>query len=361
MKQIVKNGNTYKIAEMDSVTSALPVGTYNLCFSERGGFYLEKTNDFELPDKIYGDMSIVDRSIAVYRERKRNFGLMLSGLRGAGKSLTMKKIAIELNQPIIIVNESYSDVASLFIKFITDPVLGDCTIIFDEFEKKFREEDVTPLTLLDGPYTNHHFFILTVNEKHVNENLMNRPGRIYYHKEYGSIEDEMVEEVGLDLLNDKTMINDLINTCSEIRHLSFDMLISIINDCNTFSEAPSKCVKYFGFEKHGGSYVNVHQKIGNSTRQCNKNPIWVEPKWKRLWVENIMLETASGEPFYLNEYIDIDKLVKVAPKKYKLEQELTYHAFEDCEIDENTLKQIVTQKIELYINIDVQPKFNYVF
>lgn len=357
MKQVIQNNGIFRVADMESANAKLPIGTYNLGFSDMQGFFLEKTEDFKLPSKIYGDTSIVERSIKVYRNCPRNFGLLLSGLRGAGKSLTMKKIALELNQPIIIINENFHDVSSMLIKFLTDPVLGDCTIILDEFEKRFSENDVTPLTLLDGPYNNHHFFILTVNEKNINENLINRPGRIYYHKEYNGLDDDMIREVGMDLLNNQDFLDDLIDTCTEIKNLSFDMLLSIVNDSNLFNEEPSKCIKYFGFDMHESSYVNFYQKIDDELKLINDRPIWINPAAPGYWLDNVMLDTKKGLlPFEV--LIHIKDMKKVAPKKYQIVQKLKPS---DISCERDSFKSIKTDEIEIYMYVNVPYEVQYAF
>ena len=62
MSKIFKSNNFFKIAEIDGTYEKLPVGVYNLN-KNNSGYFLTKTNDFTLPEKIYGDMSIVDRWI----------------------------------------------------------------------------------------------------------------------------------------------------------------------------------------------------------------------------------------------------------------------------------------------------------
>ena len=106
MNAIIQSGNTFSFTDIDSANDKLPLGVYTVAFSDLKGFFLQKSNPLTLPEKIYGDMSIVQRAIDVYHRKEGNFGLLLSGLKGAGKTLTMRKLAIELNQPVIILNNA---------------------------------------------------------------------------------------------------------------------------------------------------------------------------------------------------------------------------------------------------------------
>lgn len=353
MSQIIKNGSTISLADVESVESKLPMGTYNLVYIPLMGFRLQQVEDFKVPDKIYGDMSIIDRSITVYKHRERNFGLLLSGLRGSGKSLIMKKLALTLQQPVIILNESFEKQSDELIEFLMNPALGDCTILFDEFEKKFRTDDVTPLTLLDGPYNTHHFFILTINNTRINENLTNRPGRIYYHLTYSGLDDNTIREVGEDRLNNKEWVNELVNCCEDIRNLSFDMLISIINDVNLFNQSPKECIKMFGFDCSDGAFVKVHQILPSGNKDVTPQSVWMNPTEKYIWVEDVTYLLNDGSERETDLRLDLSKMVKISKSKYRLQFELTANRVED-EDRKNFTKQNLEFEITTNPNRDVK-------
>ena len=132
MATIVKNGNELRITSIQGTYDKLPVGVYNLECDE-SGYFLTKTDDFKLPKKIYGDMSIVDRWLHTYQTRGRNLGVLLAGLKGGGKTITAKLLAIKSGLPIIIINSPYY--GSSFISFLSNECLGDCVIFLDEYEK----------------------------------------------------------------------------------------------------------------------------------------------------------------------------------------------------------------------------------
>ena len=116
---------------------------------------------------------------------KRNLGVILSGDKGIGKSLTAKMISIEaLKQgyPTILVDEFYPGIAS-FIESINQEVV----ILFDEFDKTFKNQDDcnpqdTMLSLFDGTTVGKKLFIVTCNRLNgLNDYLVNRPGRFHNH------------------------------------------------------------------------------------------------------------------------------------------------------------------------------------
>jgi hypothetical protein len=262
----------------------------------------------------------------------------------------MKKLALELKQPIIILNQSFSDMSDDLIKFLTDPALGDCTILFDEFEKRFDREDPTPLTLMDGPYNTHHFFILTVNNTHINENLINRPGRIYYHKTYSGLDDETIRQVGEDLLKNKDYIDELVDVCGDVRNLSFDMLISVINDINLFNESPKVCVKEFGFDSSDGMYAKVHQVLKDGKlSEVTESSVWLNPTDKYIWVEDVMYYLNDGTTREIDLRLDLSHMQKISKSKYHLSYELNAQR---ARLNEDEINNFTTQTLEFEISLN---------
>ena len=270
MSKFLKNGNLLRVAEIESTFEKLPIGVYNLGLDQKG-YFLTKTSDFKFPKKIYGDLSIVDRCIKTYESKKRNVGILLSGLKGGGKTITAKLLATKINKPIINISAPYS--GPEFIDFITDPILGDCVIFLDEYEKTYcnnknsDDGNDSLLSLLDGPYETHHLFIFTVNQTNINSNLINRPSRILYSKEYHGLSQEDVIEIAEDKLEDKTFMEDLLITSNKIYQLSFDILISLIEEVNRFHEPASKCIEYMNLTPRQTSfnikqwYINEEGKV----------------------------------------------------------------------------------------------------
>lgn len=246
--QLIQNGQDFKLANLGSLPDKLPLGTYTLQFDDfNKSYYLHQIEDIQLPNKIYGNVTqFADRVCTKFNAVDRNLGVLLIGNKGAGKSITAKVIANQISCPVIIITEGYDD--PNFISFITDPALGSCVILIDEFEKLYNDcstDSNKLLSLLDGPYNTHHIFILTANEFwKINDMMKNRPSRVHFLKEFTGLESDVVEEIGLDLLNNKSYVPELIEVSQKMSECTFDTIMSLCKDCNLYEESPKACVKY---------------------------------------------------------------------------------------------------------------------
>ena len=267
--QLIQNGQDFKLANLGALPNKLPLGTYTLQFDDfTKSYYLHQIEDIQLPNKIYGNVQqFANRVYIKYLAVERNLGVLMVGNKGTGKSITAKVIANQISCPIIIVTEGYNDPD--FISFITDPSLGSCVILIDEFEKVYdnsHSDSNKLLSLLDGPYNTHHIFILTANEFwKINDMMKNRPSRIHFLKEFTSLKINVVEEIGLDLLEDKSYIPELIEVAQKMSECTFDTIMSLCKDCNLYHESPKSCVKYMNILLEKASYEVFRECNGFST------------------------------------------------------------------------------------------------
>src|SRR6056297_2255312 len=138
-KVFLKSGNTIRIRDNDAVRAfdELPPETYTVKFDERSGeFYLEQIENFTLPDKIYGkNNNYSERILNTFNQRTGSTGVLLSGIKGAGKTLLAKQTAVSargLGIPTIVINRDWhGDEFNSFIQSISTPAI----VLFDEFEK----------------------------------------------------------------------------------------------------------------------------------------------------------------------------------------------------------------------------------
>ena len=135
---LINDSVVYMGSSAQRPLTKLPKGNWLVKFDpERLCFYLERTKDFVLPDKIYGDTKkLSKRYLNTFKQRSTNLGVLLSGLKGTGKSLTARYTAIESELPVIIVSEPFGGVE--FNQFLTQ-IGQECVIFFDEFEKEVDE------------------------------------------------------------------------------------------------------------------------------------------------------------------------------------------------------------------------------
>lgn len=267
--QLIQNGQDFKLANLGSLPDKLPLGTYTLQFDDfNKSYYLHQIEDIQLPSKIYGNITqFADRVCTKFNAVDRNLGVLLIGNKGAGKSITAKVIANQILCPVIIITEGYAD--PNFISFITDPALGSCVILIDEFEKLYNNDKADSnklLSLLDGPYNTHHIFILTANEFwKINDMMKNRPSRVHFLKEFTGLESDVVEEIGLDLLNNKSYVPELIEVSQKMSECTFDTIMSLCKDCNLYEESPKICVKYMNILLEKAQYEVFRECNGTVT------------------------------------------------------------------------------------------------
>lgn len=185
---VVHSGDTYQIyGDALKTYEKLPIGTYEVNFSKFTGFYLSSHTDLSVSeDKIYGSTPAkVEKVLRGFRSVDRNFGVILSGRKGIGKSLFARQLATkakEENLPLVIVSSYVPGIAN-FLSSIEQEII----VLFDEFEKTFADRDgCSPqeemLSLFDGIDGGKKLFVVTCNEVNkLNSYLLNRPGRFHYH------------------------------------------------------------------------------------------------------------------------------------------------------------------------------------
>lgn len=181
---IISTGNTYRIYD-DAVQThdALPNATYRVQFSPMSGYSLQKTAPLTAAGEVvYGQHpERIDRAINAYNNMERSLGVMMSGDKGMGKSLMIRMLADAFSQrldlPIVVVEESTPGIATFL------DTLGECVVVFDEFEKKFDMDDQNALLgLFDGMSNQKRAYVLSLNSLgRTSEYLVNRPGRFHYH------------------------------------------------------------------------------------------------------------------------------------------------------------------------------------
>lgn len=237
---IVKSGDKYQVYKDTLKTyKNLPVGTYEVNFDQMTGFYLVEHPDLVVTeDKIYGaNVKKIEKTLKGFQSANRNFGIILSGGKGVGKSLFAKQLALkamEHNYPIILINSYTPDIAS-FISSIDQEVV----VLFDEFDKTFYDNSMSPpqeelLPLFDGIDSGKKLFVITCNElNHLSEFLINRPGRFHYHFIFNTPTLNEIVEYMTDKLDKKYHYNieRIINFAKTV-DLTYDMLRAIAFELN---------------------------------------------------------------------------------------------------------------------------------
>lgn len=281
--KIVQTGNIYKIYGDDLlVQDNLPAQFYTVRFSERSGFFLEKTQEIAVTEKVYGvHEAKVNKILAAFGAAERNLGVILSGEKGIGKSLSAKMLAekaYKAGYPVILVT-SFIPGVSDFLAEIEQEAL----ILFDEFDKTFcgkkehegsaLDPQTETLTLFDGVNPGKKLFVITCNElRKLNDYLVNRPGRFHYHLRFEFPVDEEVREYMTDKL-DAEYHNEIekVVSFSHKVSLNYDCLRAIAFELNTglpFEEA-IKDLNILKLENEWFTVVLYFTNGEKSERRCS--------------------------------------------------------------------------------------------
>ena len=223
----------------------LPGGLYVLKVSKMG-LFLEQIPIFEMPEKMYGNItSRATRIISTFKDRSSGTGVLLNGEKGSGKSLLAKLVAhkcIEENIPVILVNiPIHGDDFNQFVQGIDQPAV----LFFDEFEKVYCQQESQNglLTLLDGSFPSQKLFLMTSNTRNnISALMMNRPGRIFYSIEYRGLETSFIKEYCEDKLNEPKYIPQIEKLSSFTDAFNFDMLKALVEEMNRYNESPMEAL-----------------------------------------------------------------------------------------------------------------------
>lgn len=284
----------------------LPLGTYQLVQDPRSGeMYLELIDDIALPKQIYGNVTNhAERIMKTFLDKGTNMGVLLSGLKGTGKTFTAKiitKLALAEAMPTILITRPFNaySMADFFRRLNTR-----CVVLIDEFEKLYsmaNEEDKGAsqnglLSLMDGVQgAAEQLYVLICNESsRVNQYMLNRPSRLYYHFKYDALDVDTIRAYCEELLNDKSQIPFVINLRSIVRDFSFDVMQCIVEEMNRYSCSAEDAL----------AYLNI---IPTNTLETYVITVLQKSTGKTITREDRIRMYATGRPSVHDFYVYIDK------------------------------------------------------
>lgn len=208
-----------------------------------GTSYLKEGSEFNMPSKLFEieeDNKFIKRVLKYYHSdiATQTTGVLLTGLKGSGKSILAKKLAIASELPTIVVDKDFNiaDINNFFKGFDEE-----ICIIIDEAEKyEYSSQKRALLSFLDGiQSTSKKLVILTANDKtELDSNLLDRCSRIRYIREY---DDDSALRFIPDLCEFKGLTKDeavevALFIGDNLTVKSFDNISSFIDEYNLFKD-----------------------------------------------------------------------------------------------------------------------------
>lgn len=222
---------------------------------ERGtdDLYLEEDRDFEFPNKYYEDEAcekLIKRAVKTFNNTdKLTTGVLLSGLKGSGKTLLAKKLAKASQLPIVVVDKGVcaSDIEGFFARITTD-----VCVIFDEIDKYWRTEYL--LGFLDGVKPTCKKLVIATcnNEKEIDEYLNDRCSRIRYKKTFKGLSKDTVAGIINGIIDDKNKADAAAEyICSNIKTISHDNIITFGEELkNNPDDSFDEIMEFLNIEKN---------------------------------------------------------------------------------------------------------------
>ena len=332
MSYFIKSGNTFKVADKDSldIQERLPVGNYIVKQDQFGNFFLETVDSFEIKGKKYGDNDRNrDRIFNTFIDRTSSTGVMLTGEKGSGKTLLAKSLALKCADegiPTILINQPWRGEAfNSLLQDISQP----CMVLFDEFEKVYdSDEQEEMLTLLDGVFPSKKLFLITCNDKwRINQHMRNRPGRIFYMLDFKGLSGEFIREYCYDNLVDKSLntIDSVVTVGSLFSEFNFDMLKALVEEMNRYGETAQEAMQMLNAKPEfddGSLYKVTVMPVGHAQplteRQLEGSDRWKgNPLTERHWNYGFDPEPDNDDgEWYTMKFMQQD-LKKVEPTEGK--------------------------------------------
>ena len=242
-KWVKENGVFYPIPGDTTLHESPGMGVFQV-YEEKsmGGTRLglrRMADRFTFPFKVYdlgveGTMDMIEKTwhSDVFVEGGKNLGIIFNGLKGTGKTIASKILSNRFAMPTIIVNAAYDGLLA-FIQSLN----FECVVLIDEAEKTFREHGDVLLKMIDGVYNaSRKLYLLTTNRLSIDENLLGRPGRIRYIKQFGNLTVNAVAEYIHDNLRDQSKRDMVLQMVDLLEISTIDILKSIVDEVNIHGE-----------------------------------------------------------------------------------------------------------------------------
>ena len=253
-------------------------------------------------------------------------GIILSGVKGGGKTITAQKFCVESKLPVIVVNEPFE--GADFVNFLINPEIGEAIIFIDEFEKVFDQDRYYDknkardlLTLMDGTYQTRLIFLLTVNTYNLSDYFVNRLNRVKYRKDYIDLEQSVIDHVIDDMLINKQHRDSIRIFFEKINMCTFDLLVNLIKEMNLFNEDALEVGKYLNLRSEPKKYY-VSEEYGGKEYRCRE--LMLTPDTKEITIsrdDTNYLPTEMEDDYNITIKLEQAEIIKIDPTSFVLKYE----------------------------------------
>lgn len=252
-----KEGNKYFPNNTD-IIPIMPLGIYMCKYNDRkytieslrisDSFTIPDNNIESIEDSIFKSVIVKD-----FENTEKNIGVLLNGVKGTGKTLLAEKICNELKLPVFVLTELLPK--SMLEEFFNS-LTQKCVIFIDEYDKEYGQSD-TLLSVMDGALKPKHpvLFLLTSNELEINKNMINRPNRILYRRNYFGLDLDVSKQLVMTYVKNESRANEASELVNKIDLLTYDVLFNFINTINNHEDVEVKVLF---------SFLNISKKENNS-------------------------------------------------------------------------------------------------
>lgn len=238
-KWVKENGIFYPIPGDTTLHQTPGMGVFQI-YEEKsmGGSRLglrKMADEFTFNFKIY-DLGAEDimRKIDttwnsdVFVEGNKNLGVIFNGLKGTGKTIASKILSNRMGMPVVIVPAALDGLLGF-----VQSLCFECVVLIDEAEKTFRDNGDVLLKMIDGVYNeSRKLYIMTTNRLSVDENLLGRPGRVRYIKQFGNLTAKAVADYIKDNLRDQSKKEQILDVVDVLEISTIDILKAIVDEVN---------------------------------------------------------------------------------------------------------------------------------
>ena len=243
-KWIIDGGVFYPVSGNTRVWDTPGSGVFQICEHpfNQGQLGLQKLDDtFGFDFKIY-DLGCEDVfakicstwNSSLFKVGCKNLGVIFNGLKGTGKTIAAKLLSNRIGMPVVIVPQAFDNIQS-FIQNLN----FECTVLIDEAEKTFKNNQECLLKLIDGVYNDcRKLYVMTTNRLSIDENLIGRPGRIRYIKYFGNLTVKAVSDYIEDNLIEKTLRNEVLDVVDTLEISTIDILKAVVDEFNIHGGIP---------------------------------------------------------------------------------------------------------------------------